>query len=265
MKNIIDFHTHAFPDELAARAMRVLEKEGGIDAHLDGRISTLLASMDRCGIEKSVVCSIATKPAQYESIISWSKKIMSDRILPFPSLHPDDTGFAEKIRIIKDEGFKGIKFHPYYQDFVVDDERVFPLYEKITEAGLIVLMHTGFDFAFDRERIADPRRIMNVVGRFPGMKIVTSHLGAWDDWDEVERLIAGKNIYMEISYALDLLTRERARDIILKHPKELILFGTDSPWTGQEATLSLLLNLKLGEEMERLILSENAERLLNSV
>lgn len=265
MNAFIDFHTHAFPDELAARAMRVLEKEGGIDAHLDGRVSTLLSSMDRCGIEKSVVCSIATKPAQYDSIIAWSKKIMSDRILPFPSLHPDDPDYADRIRRIKEEGFKGIKFHPYYQDFVVDDERLFPLYEEITVSGLIVLMHTGFDFAFDRERIADPQRILNVVNRFPGLKIVTSHLGAWDDWDEVERLLAGKSIYMEISFALDLLEKERAREIILKHPKDRILFGTDSPWTGQEATLSLFLNLRLGQEIEQLVLRDNAERLLNSV
>ncbi|MBA4374336.1 MAG: amidohydrolase [Thermodesulfovibrio sp.] len=265
MNNFIDFHTHAFPDELAGRAMRVLQKEGGIDAHLDGRVSTLLASMDRCGIEKSVVCSIATKPDQYHSIITWSKKIMSDRILPFPSLHPDDPDFADRILRIKEEGFKGIKFHPYYQDFVVDDERLFPIYEKITDAGLIVLMHTGFDFAFDRERIADPQKILNVVSRFPELKIVTSHLGAWDDWDEVERLLAGKNIYMEISFALDLLTKERAREIILKHPKDRILFGTDSPWTGQEATLSLFLNLRLGQEVEQLVLRDNAERLLNSV
>jgi predicted TIM-barrel fold metal-dependent hydrolase len=190
---------------------------------------------------------------------------MSDRILPFPSLHPDDPEFAARILRIKEEGFKGIKFHPYYQDFVMDDERLLPIYEKITDAGLIVLMHTGFDFAFDRERIADPQKVLNVVNRFPELKIVTSHLGAWDDWDEVERLLAGKNIYMEISFALDLLTRERAREIILKHPKDRILFGTDSPWTGQEATLSLFLNLRLGPEIEQLVLRDNAERLLNSV
>jgi len=265
MNNIIDFHTHAFPDELAARAMRVLEQEGGIDAHLDGRVSSLLASMDRCGIEKSIVCSIATKPAQYDSIIMWSKKIMSERILPFPSLHPDDPDYKDRVDRIKGEGFKGIKFHPYYQDFTIDDERVFPLYEKISASGLLVLMHTGFDFAFNRDRIADPEKILRVIEKFPQLKIVTSHLGAWDDWDEVERLIAGKDIYMEISYALDLLPRERAREIILRHPKEHVLFGTDSPWTGQEATLSLFLDLKLGEELERLILRDNAARLLSSV
>ncbi|MFP4564308.1 MAG: amidohydrolase, partial [Spirochaetia bacterium] len=58
--NIVDFHTHAFPDELAARAVPALEAEADIEAVLDGTVTSLLESMDRAGIERSVVASIAT-------------------------------------------------------------------------------------------------------------------------------------------------------------------------------------------------------------
>ncbi|MBI4685415.1 MAG: amidohydrolase family protein [Nitrospirae bacterium] len=269
MKGIIDFHTHVFPDELAEKAMKVLLEEGkkksDVKAYLDGRLSSLISSMDKNGIEKSVVCSIATKPPQFSSIITWSKKIKSDRIIPFPSFHPSDAKFGERISQIKDEGFKGIKFHSYYQDFVIDDESLLPVYEKICEANLIVVMHTGFDLAFERKRIADPKKIVKVLERFPELKLVTTHLGAWEDWDEVEKLMVGKKIYMEISYSLDILSREKARKIILNHPREYILFGTDSPWTGQDKTLSFLKNLQLDAEMENLILRDNALKLLNSV
>lgn len=269
MPGIIDFHTHAFPDELADRAMKMLLEEGqkmfDVRAYLDGKLSSLIASMDRNNIEKSVVCSIATRPSQFDPIITWSRKIMSERILPFPSFHPGDGKFAERISQIKAEGFKGIKFHPYYQDFIIDDERIFPVYEKICSANLIVMMHTGFDLAFERKRIADPLRIVKVLERFPELKLVTTHLGAWDDWDGVGRYMVGKRIYMEISYSLEILDREKASDIILNHPKEYILFGTDSPWTGQDETVSLLRGLDLGQEMEDSILRENALRLLNSI
>ena len=97
---IIDFHTHAFPEELAERAMKALLEEGkkksDVTAHLDGRVSSLLSSMDRNNIEKSIVCSIATKPSQFEPILAWSQKIRSDRLVPFPSLHPDDPEAAGK-------------------------------------------------------------------------------------------------------------------------------------------------------------------------
>ena len=87
---IIDFHTHAFPDDLAARAVSALEKGAGVPAMLDGKVSSLLKSMDRAGIERSMVCSIATKPAQFQKILDWSKAVRSSRIIPFPSIRPAD-------------------------------------------------------------------------------------------------------------------------------------------------------------------------------
>lgn len=266
MKGIIDFHTHAFPDELSARVIKMLEDEGGVKAHLEGTISALLASMDNCGIEKAVICNIATKPAQSGPILQWCKKVRSERIIPFPSFHPYDPNFKEKIDEIKSEGFKGIKFHPYYQNFTIDEEMLFPIYEKICDENLILVSHTGFDFAFPPIRIADPEKIMRVIERFPSLKLVTTHLGAWNQWGEVEQFFLGKPIYMEISFALDFMNNDSAvKNIFKNHPSEYILFGTDSPWTEQQKTLSLFKSLQLGEEKENLILRENALNLLNSV
>lgn len=225
----------------------------------------LLESMDKAGIEKSIVCSIATKPSQFDPILNWSKTVISDRILPFPSFHPDDPNFAECIKQIKDAGFKGIKFHPYYQEFNLDDEKMFPIYEQIVKTNLIVLSHTGFDFAFPFIKKADPQKVLNVLTKHPTLKLVTSHLGAWKEWEEVEQFLVGKPIYMELSFAFDFLDKDIAKRIILNHPKEYILFGTDSPWTDQYQTLNLLKALELDQELEQLILRNNAEKLLNSV
>ena len=265
MKGIIDFHTHAFPDDISERVMKMLEEEGGIKAHLDGKISTLLSSMDNCGIEKSVICNIATKAAQFDSILKWCKKVRSERIIPFPSFHPYDAEFKDRIDEIKHEGFKGIKFHPYYQNFTIDEEKLFPVYEKICDENLILVMHTGFDFAFPLTRIADPEKIITVIEKFPSLKLVTTHLGAWKQWEEVEQMLLGKQIYMEISFSLESLDVDAVKNIITKHPMEYILFGTDSPWTDQQKTVSLLRGLQLGEEKEELVFRQNAIRLLNSV
>ena len=264
MEEIIDFHTHAFPDDLSGRVIKMLEDEGGVKAHLDGRISSLLSSMDACGIKKSVICNIATKPSQFDSILQFCKAGRSERIIPFPSFHPYDPAFKDRIDTIKREGFKGIKFHPYYQNFTIDEERLFPVYKKISDENLILEMHTGFDFAFAQTRIADPEKILALVQKFPALKLITTHLGAWNLWEEVEKFLLGKPIYMEISFSLEFLN-DTVKKIISHHPPEYILFGTDSPWTEQQQTLALLRDLHLGEEKEDLILRENALRLLNSV
>ena len=262
MTGIIDFHAHAFPDAIAARAIRHLEHGGAIKAFLDGTVSALIGSMDGAGIRTSVLCSIATKPEQFDPILKWSKEIASPRIVPLPSIHPKALDPVGQAHQVAEAGLLGIKIHPYYQDFDIDDEALFPLYRALDSLGLFVVCHTGFDFAFPRERRADPVRILRVLDRVPSLRFITSHIGAWDDWDEVERHLIGKPITMDISLSIELLGRERARAMLLAHPADRVLFGTDTPWSSQSETVDLLRSLDLGQERESLILSRNAEVLL---
>jgi predicted TIM-barrel fold metal-dependent hydrolase len=96
----------------------------------------------------------------------------------------------------------------------------------------------------------------------PTLRLVTTHMGAWDDWDEVEKHLIGQPIHMDVSLSLDLLGRDRARAMLLAHPADRVLFGTDSPWGSQAGTLEAVRRLDLGEALERAILGENAARLL---
>ncbi len=191
MTTIIDFHTHIFPDQIAKNAIPQLEKEGNVQAFLDGTKEDLLNSMEKAKISQSIVCSIATKPSQFATILSFSEQIRSEKIVPFPSIHPADPDSLSKIRQIKQKGFKGIKMHPFYQDFYLDDHVLTPIYKEIAEQNLILLMHTGFDIAFPNIRRADPTQILKVINNFPSLRLVTSHFGAWNLWQEVrENLLA---------------------------------------------------------------------------
>jgi predicted TIM-barrel fold metal-dependent hydrolase len=259
---IIDFHAHAFPDALAARAISQLEHGGGVKAFLDGRVSSLLASMDGAGICTSVVCSIATKPEQFDPILKWSQAVASPRIVPLPSIHPKDSDPVGQAHRVAEAGLRGIKLHPYYQDFAIDDESLFPLYRALDTLGLFVVCHTGFDFAFPRDRRADPLRILRVLDRVPSLRFITTHMGAWDDWDEVEKHLLGKPITMDISLSIELLGQERARAMLSAHPADRILFGTDSPWSSQSESLRMVRSLELDKEREQRLLSKNAEALL---
>jgi len=259
---IIDFHTHIFPDHIASGAISHLEKEGGVKAHLDGTRGDLLASMNKNGIDSSVVCSIATKPSQFQSILDWSLTLKSDRLVPFASIHPDDPNCLEQIRQIKKLGFKGIKMHPYYQDFFITDKRLHPIFSLLSDLQLIVLMHTGYDIAFPRIRRADPKMIREIHTLFPDLLLVTSHLGAWEQWEEVQEMLVGKPIYMDISFSLKSLSREKARDILCNHPSDYILFGSDSPWEGQGISLRMLEDLELDDKLLNKIKGENAKQLL---
>ncbi|MDD2464628.1 MAG: amidohydrolase family protein, partial [Desulfobulbus sp.] len=186
--SIIDIHTHAFPDQIARIAIPALEREGNIKAYLNGTVNDLIDSMDRSGVECSTVCSIATRPEQFQPILEWSTQIRSARIIPFPSLHPEDPCLLDHLQQIHDEGFKGLKMHPYYQDYFLDDPSLFALYERINELGMILVIHAGYDIAYPRIRRADPQRILDVCRQFPGLKMIATHLGGWDEWKDVRTL-----------------------------------------------------------------------------
>ncbi len=265
MNTIIDFHTHAFPDRLAADAVPFLEREGDVKACLDGTVSGLLASMDRAGIGRSVVCSIATRPSQFEAILNWSKQVRSDRIEPFLSVHPESTDIVKEVARVRQEGFKGIKMHPYYQKFFLDEERLFPFYAAVSNNNLILVMHTGFDIAYPRIRLADPLRIARVMDRFPELKLVATHMGAWEQWQEVEELLFGRQLYMDISYSLHLMDDTCAKRLLEGHLEDYILFGSDSPWADQKESVQHVLRLDISRELKQKILYDNASALLNSI
>lgn len=259
---IIDFHTHAFPDYMADKAIASLENAGKVKAQTTGTIDSLLQSMDHASIEKSIICSIATHPSQFEPILSWSSAIRSKRIIPLPSIHPADPKLLERLARIRDGGFLGIKMHPYYQDFELDEKRLFPLYEALSEASMILVVHCGYDIAFPKTRIADPAKILAVTSAFPDLKLIATHFGGWKIWDEVESMLIGKEIHMEISFALDYLSREQAKRMLTNHPREYILFGTDSPWDDQTRCVERVRQLGLERELEEAIFSKNAHQLL---
>lgn len=259
---IIDFHTHAFPDAVAAKAIPSLENAGDIKAFTSGTVQSLLASMDKAGIDKSVICSIATKPEQFDAILVWSQAVSSERLVPLPSIHPDDPDYVEKVHTVHEKGFKGIKMHPYYQEFSLDEKRLTPFYEALTETGLLFVVHCGFDIAFPRTRCADPAQILKLHKNFPDLRLVATHFGGWDVWEEVEELLIGKDIFMEISFALQYLSPGKAKQMLNSHPPEYLLFGSDSPWVDQKEYLEKLYALHLNEKLLSGILSSNGLNLL---
>ncbi len=107
-------------------------------------------------------------------------------------------------------------------------------------------------------------RIVRLLDKVPNLRFVATHIGAWDDWDEVERHLLGKPITMEISMSLERLGPRRGREFLTAHPADRILFGTDSPWASQAETLRLARALGLEPERERRLLWENAQALLGS-
>lgn len=265
---MIDFHTHAFPDEIADRAIAALEGEieGIWKAKLDGRVSSLLGSMDAAGIERSIVCPIATKAKQFPGILDWCLAIRSERIIPLASVHPDAPDLDGEFRRIVEAGLIGIKLHPMYQNFQADESRMDEVYGRAAEHGLLVLMHCGYDIAFPGNEQSDPVKIAAALDRHPDMLFIATHLAGWNAWDKAREHLTGRpNLWPDTSFSLHLMSEGEAERTIRALGVERTLFGTDSPWADQSEEVARIRQLPLTDEEKDAILGGNAQRLLASL
>jgi len=120
---IIDFHTHIFPEYMAAKTMLGVKNRAGVISYTDGTIHGLKQSMQKKGIDVSVISRITTKPNQVKRINRWLLNHTQPGIYPLATLLPDLPDKHEIIKGLKPQGFKGIKLHPDYQGFYVEDKR----------------------------------------------------------------------------------------------------------------------------------------------
>jgi uncharacterized protein len=259
---VIDFHVHCFPDPLASRAMSALTGSSGIAGHLDGTVSDLKKSMRRAGIDLSVVLSIATKPSQTQPVNSWAAEIQDESVIALGSLHPGYEGWREEIQRMRELGLKGVKLHPDYQQFYVDDEKVFPIYEELMLSDLLILFHAGIDVGLPHPCHCPPERLARVTQAFPAARIVAAHMGGYLSWDAVEEHLVGSPLFFDTSYGLGYMEDSQFLRILAAHGPDRVLFGTDSPWDDQAIQKARVENLELPAETRAAILGGNACRLL---
>ena len=259
---VIDIHTHAFPDGLAEKAMAGLAAAANITPCGAGTVAALAASMDAAGIDRSVVCNIATRPGQFDSILAWSHQIRSDRIEPFLSVHPDADDPAGAVEQVAAEGFTGIKLHPMYQEFGLDEPRVEPILAAARDCGLTVVLHTGFDIAFRDDDRASPARVRRLAEKWPGLTLVCGHFGGWNAWDEALEHLVGEDVYLDTSFTSQFLPADRIAELIDRHGADRVVFGTDWPWADQTESLEGLRALSLADDQLAKILSQTAAGLL---
>lgn len=278
---IIDFHTHTFPDKIAAQVIAKLERDAGTKAHISATKDALLASMREAGVALSVILPVVTAPRQTETInaaaVQTNEQYGERGLLSFGGIHPDDGNYIETLQWIAAHGLKGIKLHPVYQKVDFDDMRTMRIVDKASELGLIVSVHSGIDIGVEGDEAA-PERMLRVIREVKPEKLVLAHFGAWNQFDEVEELLAGQDVYFDTAFAVgrpylpleegggtalpDLCSAEQFVRIMRKHGSDKILFATDSPWSSQKREIQVIRSLPITQEEQRRILGENAKRLL---
>ncbi len=260
---LIDFHTHCFPDKIAAKAIdKLAAASGGLKPHTDGTLAGLRNVMRRDGVDMAVVLSIATNAHQQKSVNDFAAILDREPdIVAFGSVFPDSEDALEELERIKALGLKGVKLHPDYQGFYVDDEKYKPLYRKISELGLVTVFHAGWDYGFAPPYGGTPERMAKALNWFEA-PVVAAHWGGINCNEAVLKHLCGRDIYFDTSFGYSMMPRYFAEKILEAHGTDNMLFGTDSPWHTAEMEKRLLENLGMSNEDWNKIACENAKKLL---
>lgn len=262
---IIDFHVHAFPDALAAKALPLLSKcSGGVKPNYDATISGLESYLAKNNVDYAVVLNIATNPHQEKKVNDFAISLLEKKnIIPFGSVHPDSPNALSELERLAKAGIRGIKLHPDYQHFFVDDEKMFPIYKKIAELGFITVFHAGVDIGYPNPVHCTPERLLRVLDLFDDAPVVAAHFGGWLLWDSVLEDLCGTKVYLDTAFSSGKMPPDYAKELIKSHGADKVLLGSDMPWSDTLDEVRFVQSLDLSAEDEEKILSNNAKRLLN--
>ena len=274
MNRIIDFHTHAFPDALAPRAMAKLaatSASSGYYPNTDGTVAGLLAAMDAAGVSRSVVCNIATNASQMQKVNDFALETarLCDRLIPLGSIHPmaEREEMERELDRLVAGGIRGIKIHPDYVGVTLDDPAFDPVLALAAERGMFVITHAGFDPVSPDKTFCTPDMILRVLDAHPTLRLVAAHTGGFDREGEVLEKLCGKDVYLDTSLAALRASRDdawgdRCAAILRAHRPDRLLFASDCPWSSPAEELAFLAGCGFSEDTLSRIQYRNAEELL---
>lgn len=261
MAQIFDSHAHIYPHKIAQKAAQSIGEFYQISIERDGSVETLLQNGTAAGISHFLVHSVATFPRQVISIndfISEQCKLHPDCFVGFGTIHPGFDQPCEEIERCISLGLHGIKIHPDTQMFNMDDERMFPIYQMLSDKHMPILIHCG-DY---RYTYSHPARLAHVLDLYPKLKVIAAHFGGWSLWDLAKEYILDKKCYMDTSSSLPFLGRVRGRELIEAYGVDRMLFGVDFPMWDHKEELKRFLDLGFSDTENEIMMWKNAWRVL---
>lgn len=258
--DIFDFHTHIYPQKIAAKAVTSVGEFYSLDMTGEGTSENLIKAGSKCGVTGYLVHSVAVTKAHVRTINDFiaSECEKHTELYGFGTMHIDFEDKEAEIDRLTDKGLLGVKIHPDTQKFNMDDERLFGMYDYLSQKKLPILIHCG-DYRYD---YSHPERLKKVLKNFPKLTVIGAHFGGWSVFDLAYEFLKDENCYLDTSSSFAMLGLERSEELIKLYGAERMVFGTDYPMWDTKKELDGLLSMKLSNEEFELILHKNAEKIL---
>ncbi|MEW6459442.1 MAG: amidohydrolase family protein [Bacillota bacterium] len=259
----IDFHAHFFPDAVAAKVVENLSDHYRIPINYQGTRSEYLKLFREAGLQAAVFFTAATRPDQVRAANDWALANTGPGLVGFGTLHPHaaDAEVESEITRLRQYGIRGVKFHPDFQRFYLDEERALFVYERL-EKDFIVVLHVGDDPGPPKTNFTSPQRLARVLDLLPGLRVVAAHMGGYQMWAQSREFLVGREVYFDTSSTFEFLPDEEVRQMIQEHGAKRVLLGSDYPFRDPKWEIRRLSGLGLDDQTLHEVLEGNARNLL---
>lgn len=262
MQKVINSHCHIYPEKIASKAVEGIKNFYDLNMSLNGRTDDLIKDGSKVGVVHYLVHSVATTPKQVKSInefISYEVKSHNGLFTGFGTLHPDSDDIEGDFNYLCDLGLKGVKLHPDFQLFALNEKKAFDLGEVIAAGDVPLLIHCG-DFRYN---YSNPEQLIPFLDNFPDLTVIGAHFAGWSMWEDATRQLSGReNLYVDLSSSLYALSAETANELIHAYGTDKVLWGTDYPMWDSVSEMEYFNRIDLTDEERSMILYENAAKLL---
>jgi predicted TIM-barrel fold metal-dependent hydrolase len=256
-------------DEYATQLASALPKDAEIfDAHVhlgedidgfSGSYEELTAVNDRYGISRCFMFCLDEPDhhpafrAANDRTLAYAKR-SEGRLIPFVRLDLAEQPIEEATRCL-DLGARGIKLHPRAQRFLLNDERLAPVFALAAERRVPILIHGG------RGLPPIAKELAHLVERYPEAQLIIAHGGIADLPALAEQFAGKAGVFFDTSVwsPIDLLS------VFHVFSPEQIVYASDFPYGQQPSSLLIALRTAkasgLDEDDLRAMLAGNAQRI----
>ena len=264
---IIDFHTHIYPEWVAAKILPAAKRKLKVEVPGTGTPGDLRSMMQAAGVVGSVLLPLAKGRQDVSSLNDWILSVSNGgkELTAFGAVHPFMQDLQAELDRLAARGIRGVKMMPLLQEVYPDDPRCASFYEALIERKMILVAHAGRDPMDRQEVFGTPERFARMVECYPDLRVVLAHLGGLRMWDDVRRhlLPAGKNVHFDTAYVSFYMGPQDMLELIREIGPERVIFGSDYPWEEPVKAAKIIAHLGLEDAEREAVLWKNAIALLD--
>ncbi|MCZ6523813.1 MAG: amidohydrolase family protein [Alphaproteobacteria bacterium] len=247
----------------------------GVSDNIDKTFADLIAEMEANGVEHTVVHAEYEYGDPADAMNQAVAKLVREDPARFSgfgtiSMAPLDIMRAlGQVAEIAEQGLIGVSIQPSFFHLAIDDARLYPVYAKAAEVGLMVALHTGINYSVSHPIKNDhPLQLDQVACDFPELVLIACHAG----WPWTAEMVAvGRkhpNVFMEFGGLAPKYVGApgsgwevmyRFMNSVLS---EQVLHGTDWPVFPMARAIAEWRGIGLKDRVVEAVLGGNAARLL---